>query len=206
MKPKLTTNFSSYTNSRLIALGLNIEVEMTENEDLFTTEIIAMKTALNLQTLEFQALVLAAHSKVTDALNLRNNYRPLYIHSLSELAIRVNSNYKDDVRMLDLSGFGVLKYEKPYELENIKKVTLSDGKHAHTIKVKIDGAKGYRFIEIRYTLDDSLPIDQWHKKTIGKLSVELGPFPVKSMLTVSVIAIGRDGVEKFSPQRFLAVQ
>ena len=206
MRSKLKLGFSGQINSRLVTLGIKVDEMMTKNEHLFTPEIVASKNALGIKTKEFQKIVIEAESNDKVKIDIRNEYRPTYVSSIRVLAIMINMIYTGNDKVLDSTGYDVMKEFKKYVFELIEIMLLSNGEEECSIDVKMKGASGYIFMEMWHTTNKDLPESEWDMDIETSKSGTIEGYKPGEVVYVRVVAVGKYKKEVYSKVSFIAVK
>ena len=171
MDSRIRMSFNLLSSSELMTLGLNIERQMTVNSEKFSKEIMLEKEALKAKTLEYQKILLKSNTKAIIEVAHFKEYKPRYIQFLRAFAVKLNWLYAGNDRMLDCTGYDILRAQADLSVTPVSQTILSQSKkNPKALKVSIKGGRHSISIVIWYTTNKDLPEGEWNKKTITRRS------------------------------------
>ena len=190
MKNRIKIDFGSYNANELISLGLKVDETITKNASVFSADIIAKKNALKIKTTAFQAIALAATSKSTIDIVKRNEYSITYIEDQKDLAYSIDREANGDEIKLYASGFNVITEYENNTLEKVTGIDMNQSSTDNMIKAKLLGGDNYKSVLVQYTTDENIPIENWYRKIITKRTIEVGPYPMATIVSMRMTAVG----------------
>jgi hypothetical protein len=195
--PRIKTPFEGLPDPVFETKAGTIHDSMAEHADVYPNPVPSM--AQILQELQaYSASLIAAQSKSKNAVAAKVDARRTLTLSLIQLSNYVSTTANGDRTKLIQSGFDLAKPGESIVIKKPEIITLSDGKNAGEIVVKVPAVKGAKAYCAQYTPDPLTAESEWIQFMTSSSKYTFKNLPTATKIWCRMCVIGPNGQQVYS--------
>jgi len=191
--PKISTNFTPYTDSGFQVKALTILSNVVKNPH-FTNPVPPLDTISQLLAEYTDALQKAA-SKDIVAVTIKNEIRKVLEHQLARLSLYVMYIANNNEAVLASSGYSFTKTPSPQKMDGAGNVMLRSGGNPGEMIAKIDAVKGAKYYLFEITPGGATEDSVWEDYNSSRCTFTFNRLTPGQLYSVRIAALGT-GLQK----------